>query len=357
MGIADLFKKKESLIALDVGASALKLVELNTEGSKPRLISVASLPYRGNVFNNNMISDASEIADKMTSIMEANDVSDKRIATALPGPSVFTKKIKMGKAPISELSSNVQFEAANFIPHSIENVQLDFHIMGEASKNQLDVLVIAAKNDAVDNFINPFAIAGLEIAVLDVDYFAVQNCFELGYPELADKNIALINMGDRNSAVNLISGRQSMFTAYLSVGGSVFTEGLMSELGVSREEAEKLKRYRPGSEEYAKIADIFERKVDFVAGELNRELSLFWNASGLEEGIDYIFLTGGGSMITGLAEDLQDKTGVESQILDPLRGVEKGAVDAEYLEQVGGTLAVAVGLAIREPGDKIIPAY
>lgn len=358
MSWKDLFKKNETLISIDIGASAVKLLELDlTDPDSPSILNIGVAPLSGDIFSNNMITKTEKVAEQISSLIEANSIADKRAVVALPGPSVFTKKIKMPKVSLNELQSSIYFEASNFIPHNIDAVKLDYHILGESGKNQLDVLVVAVKNEIIDSFIDTLSLAGLEAAVVDVDYFALQNMFELCYPEHFDKTTALINVGSRYSSINICRRGESLFTGDIGVGGKLFSDAIAEAIGVTPEEAEKLKRTADSSvAEYDTIQEAIDKKVEYVASEFNRQLSFFWNASGSDEGIDSIMLTGGSSLIPRLAEDLAEKTGLECGTIDCFRRLKYGeGFDPEYLKQLSPIMSINVGMGIRQPGDKVIP--
>ncbi|MBX7143747.1 MAG: pilus assembly protein PilM [Oligoflexia bacterium] len=367
MGFKDFFKKQESLIAIDIGASSIKLLELDISGARPKLLNIGSASLSGDIFSNNVITKTDKVSEQITALLEANSVADKRVITAVPGPAVFTKKIKMPKVDLVELAGNIQLEAGNFIPHNLEAVRLDYHIIGESGKSQLDVLVAAVKDEILDSFMECFSLAGLEVAVVDVDFFAMQNMFELGYPDLVSKTVALVNMGTRYSSINICKGGDSLFTGDVAVGGKLFTDGIVEVMGVSADEAEALKRKGTTSGSGSKAADdamagaiqdVIDRNIEYAAGELNRQLSFFWNASGADEAIDSILLSGGGSLVPGLVSELSEKTGIRCEALNPLKGVEIGdGFDSAYIQELSPFMSVAVGMGIRSPGDKIIPEY
>jgi type IV pilus assembly protein PilM len=359
MNLKKLFQKNESLVSIDIGASSVKLIELDLSGSKPRLINVAVSPMGMDIFANNAISKPDKVSEKIAAMLESNSINDKRAATAMPGPSVFTKKIKMPKLGMAELSNSVQFEAGNFIPHNVDAVKLDFHVLGEAGKNQLDVLVVAVKNEIIDSFVNTLALAGLETAVVDVDYFAMQNVFELGYPELIPSTVALVNIGTRYSSINICRNGESLFTGNIALGGKQFSDAIAEGLGVQPAEAEELKRNRHSNKTLQDaVQDIMDRNIEYVAGEFNRQLSFFWNASGADEGIDKIIITGGGSLVPGLMEELAEKVGIECMALDPFKGIECGSnIDQAFLKEISAAMSVCVGMGLRQPGDKEVPDY
>lgn len=353
MDFKGLFQKKELFFAVDVGASSVKVVEFDLTGGRPRLIHSSSAPLTGEVFTSNSISQSQKVADKINSILDNHNVGSKRAVVAVPGPSVFTKRIKMAKASDEELDTNVQFEAGSFIPHNINAVKLDYHVLGESTKNQLDVLVVAVKNEIIDSYLDTLGIAGVNVGIVDVDYFALQNVFELNYPEYFQSNVALVNIGARYSAINICRDGQPLFTGDISVGGRQFTEALAEGLGLSVEEAEKLKRGKIADSPNSEAArDVLKKSVEEAAIELNRQLSFFWSSTGSDEGIDKIMLCGGGSLTVGLVEELQERTGIECELLDPFRAVERTGEASTDEERVYG---IAAGLALREFGDKVKP--
>lgn len=354
MGLKNLFKKEEKLIGVDIGSTSIKLIELEPGGKKPRLLTAGTVPVKGDLFASNAVSNSSKVAEYVTALLEANSVSDRRVVTAVPGPSVFTKKIKVPKMGRDELATHIQFEAGNFIPHNVNAVRLDYHVIGASGKNQLDVLVVAVKNEIIDGFLDSFGLAGLEVAVVDVDHFAVQNMFELCYPELAAKTVALVNVGARYSSINVCRNGDSLFTGDVPVGGRLFTEAIAEAAKVSMEEAEEIKKDRGRAPDKADVRqEALDRNVEYVASEFNRQLSFFWNASGSEEGIDTIMLTGGGALVPGLVEELSEKTGLECSVLDPFRGVECGeGQDPKFLAGLAPVMSVAVGLGLRRAGDR-----
>ena len=355
MKLSGLFKKREALIGVDIGLSGVKLIELDCVASMPRLSNMAIAPLPAEVFSNNIIVKPEVVAEKISTLLEANGISDRRAVTAVPAPGVFTKKVKMPKLAPAELAANIQLEVGNFIPHKMDAVKIDYHVIGEAGKNQLDVLVVAVKDEVVDSYVEALALAGLETAVVDVDSFALQNCFELGYPEMKESLVALIDIGARYSGVTICRRGQALFTGDIPLGGRAFTDLLVDSLGLSFEEAEGIKR-QPGKQ--PKAAEALAQKIETVAVEFNRQLSLFWNASGVEDSLDRIMLSGGGALLAGLQTALQQKTGIECELLNAFKGVDCGSgFEPGYLAEVSMQAAVAVGLGLRRPGDKEEPDY
>ncbi len=357
--IRDLFFKTETLVAIDIGQNGVRLVELDLSSDKLRLMNLGYTPLGGELFTNNVISKTDKVSEAISSVMEANSVTDKRVVIGMPSPSVFTKRIKMPRMTYDELRQNVNFEASNFIPHNVDQVKLDFHIIGESGKNQLDVLVVAVKNEILDSYTESLSLAGLQPAVIDVDYFALQNMFEANYPEFVEKTVALVNIGARFSSINICKKGSSLFTGDLPIGGKALTDTIAESLGIPFDQAEALKKSKDDQNpQFASVRELIDINIEYVSSELNRQLSFFWSATGESDGLDMVVLSGGGAQLPGLVEELADKTGVECLLANPLKEIAvSDSFDKDYLSEVGPLMSMCVGLAIREAGDKIIPDF
>ena len=354
-----LFTKAEELIAIDVGASSIKFVEMDLKGDAPVVNQFAVVPLTGEIFQGSAIGSTEQVSTTISTMLEAAGIAGKRVVTAMPSPSVFSKRVQLARVPLSELGSTIEFEAANYVPQSTNGLKLDFHVIGASGKSHLDVLLVAVKNEVVDSYLDVIASAGLDTAVVDIDYFALQNIFEANYPELLDKNVALLNVGSRFTTINICRGGQSLVTSDIGIGGKSFTEALASELELSPQDAEKAKRAAdPAHPRHSSIEEVVDRLVEAAASELNRQLSLVWNSGGADEGIDTIFISGGGALIRGFLEELSEKTGVKCERLNPFKLVQIGSsIDRTQLEAMSPLIAVCAGLGLRQAGDKEIPDY
>ena len=359
MNLFKFFNKKESLLSLDIGATGIKLLEFDVASEKPLLVNLGFSPLTQDVFNGNTIAKPEQVAEQISALLEGNGISGKRVVTAVPGPSVITKRITMPRQSLTELSSSIQYEAANFIPHNIEAVRLDFHVLGESSDGQFEVLVVAVKNEVIESYLECLSLSGLEAAVIDVDYFAVQNMFEQNYATLIEKPIALLNVGARYSTINVCRGGSSLFTADIPVGGRAFTEYLVEEMGVSETEAENLKRSCSDKASAAtEVVELLDQKLDFVITEINRQMGFFWSAAGSDDGIEKIYVSGGGSLVPGFLEELREKTGIETERVDPFQSIERGiSLDAQSVADLSPLMGVCVGLGLRHAGDRDLSAF
>jgi type IV pilus assembly protein PilM len=265
----------------------------------------------------------------------------------------------MQKMSLSELASNIEFEAARFLHDNISSVKVDYHIIRELGANQIEVMCAVVKNDILKSFTEALLLVGLDAALVDVDYFSLQNAFEIAYPEQLDKTVCLINIGARFSSVNICQGGAPLYTGSIAVGGNLFTSALAMGLGIDEIDAERLKRGEASSTiSQVQVDEIVSQKVEAVASDFNRQLGLFWNVSGIQGGIDEIKICGGGSLTTGLKDKLAEKTGISCSELDCLRGITvSDKFDAMTVKELSPLLALVIGMSTRQPGDKDEPSF
>jgi type IV pilus assembly protein PilM len=353
MSLSSLFKRKEALTAIDIGSTSIKVAEFTFGDGEPTLVNLGVRELGEEIFEGGIIAKPELVAESIGALVEQAGLGLRRVVTAASAPNVFTKRIVMPKGTPKTFSSSVRFEAANFIPHKLDAVSIDYSILGELPRNQVEVLVVAAKNDFVQSYLNCVGLAGLDTAIIDVDFFALGNTFERAYPEDMNKNVAIVNVGARYSAVTLYSAGKCVYTGDVAVGGNTFTEAIMKEKQINRKAAEVMKRGLQDTELYTEIAHVLESKLEYVVGELNRQLGLFWNAAGAGQGIEKVYITGGGSMIPGFTEELESRTQVSCSQLHPLQGISIGStIDMNICDEHSASLGVVLGLAGRVPGDR-----
>lgn len=344
----------EKFISIDVGSSGIKIMSLDTTQQIPKLEGIAQIPTPANALNNNMVSNVEALGSAIKSAIEANDIKAAKVVYCLPGPAVFTKRIKTPKVKPDEFKDNLSFEAANYIPHDSSSVHLDFQILSTGTSD-MEVLLVAIKNEILHSFKDAIEAAGLEAAVADVDYFAMSNMHEFNYPENSDKLIALLDIGSRYTGVNLVHNNKPCFTGDIPVGGRLYTDALCESLAITPGQAEQIKSGASvDGVDPALLSDTLDRTTDYVAAEIHRQLGFFWTAAELQSGIEKIYLSGGAARSPGLIEELKSRTGIDCEIINPFRKLAWSEnFDPEFLEQISPSVAVSVGLAMRRIGDKV----
>lgn len=354
LGSLNPFKKEGGFVALDIGSSSVKMVEAAGEKSGYRLVNVGILPLPPTAVQNNMVADKDVVVKTIQSLIQAHGVKATRVISAVPGRAVIIKKIQLPAQEQAELEANVEFEATNVIPESLENVNLDYQVLGYGDDgSKMDVLLVAVKKEIINSYTQVIQEAGLTPAVMDVDYFAMESMYETNYEIQPDTVVGLIHVGARYTSINALKNGVSTFTGDLQIGGEAFTESLAKALQISYDQAETLKV--TGMLEGKKSTDLeslLKPTCESLAEEISRTLSLYAGMAA-EEGIHSIYLSGGSAKVPGLCALLGEKMGVPVQLAEPFRGFSLArSIDKDYLTESALVLAVGAGLSIRRPGDK-----
>ncbi len=350
MGLIKRFQKQKSYLGLDISSGYLKLLELDLSEEVPRLVNIAVVPLKSEAFNNNIIVNPEILSEQIANLLEANEIQDKEIVACVPATSVFTKRIKVPDLDDNELRSHINFEAANFIPHNVSNVKLDYHVSGRSGKNNLDCLVVAVKNEVVDSLVGVIESSGLKVGIVDVDFLAVQNMFETNYPDLVSSNVALINIGSKFSSLNICKNGESLLNGDVSVGSKSIVEAIGQATGLSGDDVEKGKS---SISENHKAKEALDGAIENLASEYNRQLNFLWSNAQSDEGIDAIVICGNCMGISDLSKELSEKTGIPCHIANPLKNIAIGeGFDEEYVKSLSNHMSACVGLAIRHAGDR-----
>ncbi len=351
------FARQDGFVALDIGSSSIKLVETVIEKSAYRVVHLGVLPLPEKAIQNNLVVDQAPVVETIRRLIQENGVKSNKVIPAAPGGAVIMKKIQMPMQEESELEANIEFEANSVIPENLENVNLDYQILNviEGGK-KLEVLLVAVKKEIVNSYTDVIQKAALTPAIMDVDYFALENMYETNYYTKVDNGvIGLIHVGARYTSITLLHKGISIFTGDLPMGGEDFTDSLKSELKLSAEEAERFKL--TGVHDGYKGLDLettLRPTAENLAQEIRRTVSLYGAVPFEEgEGLKSIYLSGGSAKLPGLRELLQERMGVPVELAESFRGFSLGrSVDRANLADLAPLFAVGAGLSIRRPGDK-----
>lgn len=351
--LGNLFDREARYVSLDIGSSAVKLLEVEGSSTELTIRNFGSAPLPSTAIQNNMIVEPDGVAGVIRGLFRTTGIAASEAITAVPGPAVIIKKLRLPSQAPNELENSVLFEAGNFIPESLENVNLDYMVTDVLEKErQFEVLLVAVKRDIINSYTHTLELAGLEAVVVDVDYFALENMYELNYPPTENQVVALVNIGARYSCMNILRGGRSTFTGDVPVGGKEFNDALVRNLGVSPSDAESIKLGTHAAHPLDQVESVLQPVKEFLAEEIHRALSFFWTAA-TDEQISSILLTGGTSRVPGLVDLLAARLEVPVQILNPLTNVRFAhGVDRAKLEKDAPSFAIAVGLGVRRPGDK-----
>jgi len=345
-----MFGSAKSVVGLDIGSSCIKAIELKRNKGEIQVSHLGLEPLASDVVVDSMIVDSGHVSTAITKIFGERSIKTKQVATSVSGHSVIVKPIKVQSMSEAELSDSITAEAAQHIPFDIADVNLDFEILNpETEGPQMDVLLVAVKKDKILNYTNVLSLAGKAPAVVDIDAFALQNCYEYNYQPLPDATVALLNLGASVMNINIVKGTTPLFTRDVSVGGNQYTDSLQKELDLSFEDAEALKLGRKvGTVSEDAKTPILQQVTEIIVLEIQKTFD-FFRATASGEHIERIFLAGGSSRVPGLVEALRQEFSLPVEVLNPFQRIMPPAdsTEQEVLEQNPGQLAVAVGLALR----------
>jgi type IV pilus assembly protein PilM len=356
-GSLNTLRGNDGYVALDIGSSSIEMVEAAVDKSGYRVLKLGISPLPENAIQNNMVVDSAAVVGVIRRLMEENSVKSKQVISAVPGRAVIMKKVQMPKQEAQELEANIEFEAQNIIPESLQNVNLDYQVVHETDGgNKMDVLLVAVKKEIINSYTDAIEEAGLIPSVIDVDYFALENMYEANYG--ADPRagvVALIHVGAQYTSITLLQDGVAIFTGDLSLGGAYFTESLARQLNVEIDAAEAFKT--TGVLEGRREAD-FEEKLrstsEELADEVRRTVAMYGAVPSEDaDGLKMIFLSGGGAKLAGLRAMLEERMRVPTRLSEPFRAFNvHRSIDRDYLQDAAPYFAVGAGLSIRRPGDR-----
>ncbi len=352
-----MFASKKDIVGIDIGSSAVKIVRLRASRGSFHLVNLGIMPLPSETIVDNTIMDSGMVVSAIQNVLTAMKVKTKKVATSVSGHSVIIRKITLPLMSESELEMSIQWEAEQYIPFDVSEVNIDFHILGpdEKDPSQMNVMLVAAKKDFVDDYTAVFSDAGLEPVVMDIDCFAVENMFDYNYGFVEGEVVALVDLGASATSVNVLHGNISVFTRDLQAGGSLVNQELQKRLGISSEEAEQAKLGQRDFDGFdpETIDDILDDALENLVQEIQRSLD-FFSATSSEDKISKIYLTGGTSCSEKLREKLELRLEIPNEVVNPFRNitVNPKEFDSEYLAAIGPMMSVATGLAMRKVGDK-----
>ena len=353
-----MFRRAKALVGLDIGSSAVKAVELKASGKTYKVTAFGSEPLPPDSIVDGAIIDGAAVADAIRRLFDGRNIKTKDVAASLSGNAVIVKKISLPIMSEGELAESIYWEAEQYIPFDIQDVNLDYQILdrGDAAsgKGTMDVLLVAAKKEKIADYTGVIAQAGRSAVVVDVDAFALQNAYEVNYGIDGHAVIVLLNAGASATNINILQGDQSVFTRDISIGGNAYTEALQRELNLPYETADALKRGLPvDGVTYDDARPVLRAVTENVMLEIQKTFD-FFKATASTVQISRIMLSGGASRVEGFAETLQERFSTPVEMFDPFRKVTLDAkkFSADMRESIAPTAAVAVGLAVRRAGDR-----
>jgi len=342
---------KKSMVGVDIGSSSVKAVELQGKNNDFQLVSLGYEGLPPDSIVDGQIMELNSVSNAIGNIFTEHKIKTTKVAAGVNGHSVIVKNIVLPQMTEDELQESFAWHAEEHIPFDISDVNLDYHVTG-SSADAIHVLMAACKRDKIANVKQAIQLAGKQPVVIDVDAFALQNCYELNYDPQPGQVVALLNIGASTTNINILNGARSVFTRDATFGGNQYTSLLQKELGLTFDQAERVKRGMPMPEgsEHREIEPILDTVSDILALEIQKTMD-FYRAT-VEDGesaVEKILISGGGSKLKGLVEFLAKRFEIPAEVFDPFRKirVDSRDFDPEYMREIVPEMAIAVGLALR----------
>lgn len=344
------------LVGIDISTTAVKLLGLSANGDGYRVDHYAVVPLAPEAIAEKNIAAPELVVEAIEKALKLARVKVKHAAIAVSGSSVITKIIIMpGDLPEKQMEEQISLEADQYIPYSLDEVYLDFQILGPNQDNPetVDVLLAAARSDTVDQRVDVISDTGLTANVVDIEAYAMETAYTLVANQLPadcrNSTIAIVDIGATATTLNVIQNGQSIFTRDQNLGGRQLTEEIQHRYGLSYEDAGRAKKSGELPDDYA--SDLLHPFIESLAQQTSRLLQTFFSSTAQQQ-VDQIVLCGGTALLPGLAEIMEQQIGVPTIVADPLNNMAIAAgVNAESLRKDSASLMIACGLAMRSLDD------
>ncbi len=349
-----LFGKKDHLVGLDIGSRTIKAAEIveTKRGHSLKKFGMTDIPP--GLIEDGTINDPEAVAEAIREVFKSYNIKEQNVAISIGGYSVIVKKINVQTMAEDQLQETIHFEAEQYIPFDISDVNLDFQILGpnENNPNQMNVFLVAAKKEMVNDYINLVNLAGLNPCIIDVEAFALQNIFEINY-ESKDENVALIDIGASKTSLNILKENNSVFMRDVSLGCGQINQKIMSLVNCPFEEAEDIKLgVHTDKVSQDDLKEIVSSVVTDWCTEIRRALDFFYSTYP-DDKIKRIVLSGGGGNIEEFRQLLTVEASADVETINPFENFTiDDKLDSSYIQQIATQAAISMGLAIRRIDDK-----
>ena len=345
-----------NLVGVDIGTSSIKVCQLKESRKGYGLIRLGYAPLPPQTIVDGHVMNAPAVVEGLNRAFSEAKIKQRDVALSISGQAVIIRKITVPMMTAAELDEQIQWEAEQHIPFDIKDVHVDYEVLRRRPEaGQMDLLLVAAKRDEINDYAEIARTAKLRPLVIDIDAFTIQNLFELNRGLLPDQTFAIINVGASLASINVVSRGASAFTRDIASGGNYITEQIQRQLGVSFDQADTFKCAAAfGQTDIPpQVPQIIETVCDSIASEIQRSIDFFLATSG-ETDMQRIFLTGGSSNLTSLSTAIGRRSRVAVEVIQPMEriSVEAREVNPELLQTRAAQMCVALGLSMRKERER-----
>ncbi|MBU8849940.1 MAG: pilus assembly protein PilM [Desulfobacterales bacterium] len=351
-----IFGKKDHLVGLDIGSSFIKVAEIKVTGKGLALHKFGYTRIAPGTIVEGRVIDMEGLADNIQALFKSHKIREKNVAISTGGHSVVIKTINTSTRPEKELHDTIYSEAEQYIPYDIDDVNIDYQVLGESefSSDQTNVMLVAVKKNLVAEYIDLIHLAGLNPKIIDVDTFALQNAYEILPYENKEKTTLLVDVGASKTSLNILKANSSLMMRDNVSGTNQILEEICDQFEITVDEAEQAVN--------GKTNDIVSRdtiqKISLSVAqswcsEIYEVVDTYINSTN-DEKVEKIILSGGGVFIEGFQECLLSKLDADVSIINPFEGliVDENKFSDSFITQAGPLAPIAIGLALRRIDDK-----
>lgn len=343
---------KSGLIGLDISSTSVKLLELKQSKQGHKVVSYVVEPLPANAVNEKNLQDVEVVGEAIRRAMKRAETRTKTAALAVPSAMVITKVITMPQSLREhEMEAQIQLEADQYIPYPLEEINLDFQVLGPSAEQDdlVDVLLAASRSENVEDRTAAAEIGGLSVKVVDVEPYTMESSFTLIEDQIIDsgndKTVAVVDIGATMTSLSVLRDKTLIYTREQPFGGKQLTEEIMRRYGLSYEDAGRVKRTGGLPENYE--PEVLEPFKQLVVQQVNRFLQFFFSGD-KNDYVDQIVLAGGSAVIPGIAELIEQRIGTPTIIANPFQNMKFGpSINQQRLLDDGPALMIACGLAMR----------
>lgn len=353
LGLEGLFtKKKPPLVGIDISSSAVKVLELSKQGEHYRVERYAVEPLPQNAVVEHKIAEVEQVASAVQRAVKRSGTRLKHVAVAVPAIHVITKTIRMpAKMTDEERQAQIEMEADHYIPYPLDEVNLDWSVLGPCENNpeEVDVLMAACRKEIVDDYVAVVQEPGYIPVVVDVETFAMENAYSLIAQHMPgggmEKTVAILDVGATTTTINVIHNNRSVYTRDHPFGGRQLTEEIQRRYGLSYEEAGLAKKQGGLPDNYQ--TDVLRPFMEAMCQEIMRALQFFYSSTPFNS-VDQILLAGGCAQIAGIDELVAARLGVPAIVANPFAAMSLASrVKPQLLSNDAPSLMISCGLALR----------
>ena len=343
--------RNKQAIGLDIGSSTLKEAELRPlRKGGYELVSLGMEEISPDCIVDGVIISKLPVSEAIGRIFIGQDIKNERVITSISGHSVIVKKIALPVQSDADLAESIRWEAEQYIPFDIADVNLDYQVLGEnTGTGNLDILLVAVKKDKVTDYSSVVKMAGKTPVLMDVDAFALQNAYEINYEPSSKNTVALLDIGASTMTINIVSGTDFLFTRDVGVGGHQYTEFLQKEFNLNYAQAQALKH---GEEvenvDASEVKRVIESVTEIICLEIQKTYDFFKSTTTIDH-IDRMIVSGGASHTSGLIDALARKFEIPTEKFNAFKKVkfDPKKFPSSMIADRAPDFAIAVGLAIR----------